>query len=182
MGYGWEGRKVRLVPLDKERHLANAVSWLNDPEVTAWTLIGDTPIGRLAEEEFFDRIARGDPAEITFAVETLAGEHVGFAGLHRIDYRHGVAFTGSLLGRTDLWRQGLGTDLVRTRTRYAFEVLGLRMLLSEALADNEASLRMLRRCGYVEVGRIPRRWFKRGAFRDAVLFALEAGRGEEGRR
>ncbi len=173
MAFGWEGEKVRLVPLEKEKHLANAVAWLNDPDVTEWTLIGDTPIGRLAEEDFFDRTARGDPAEVTFAVETRAGEHIGFTGIHRIDYRHGVGFTGSLLGRKDLWGRGLGTDLVKTRTRYAFEVLGLRMLLSEALAENEASLRMLRRCGYREVGRIRRRWFKRGAYRDAILLALE---------
>ena len=175
MALGWEGEKVRLVPPDKERHLANAVAWLNDPKVTEWTLISDTPIGRPAEEKFFGPAAEGNPSDVTFAVETLAGEHVGFTGLHRIDYRHGVAFTGALIGRTDLWGQGLGTDLVRTRTRYAFEVLGLRMLLSEALADNEASIRMLTRCGYVEVGRIPRRYFKRGAYRDAVLFAIERG-------
>jgi len=178
MGYGWEGEKVRLVPLDNEKHLANAVAWLNDPEVTAWTLIGDTPIARLGEEEFFDRMMRGDAAEITFAVETLAGEHVGFAGLHRIDYRHGVALTGSIIGRGELWGQGIGTDIVRTRARYAFEVLGLRMLLSEALAENKRSVRMLKRCGYAEVGRIPRRYFKRGAYRDAILFALERGEGE----
>ena len=175
MALGWEGEKVRLVPPDKEMHLANAVAWLNDPKVTEWTLISDTPIGRPAEEKFFGPAAEGNPSDVTFAVETLAGEHVGFTGLHRIDYRHGVAFTGALIGRTDLWGQGLGTDLVRTRTRYAFEVLGLRMLLSEALADNEASTRMLTRCGYVEVGRIPRRYFKRGAYRDAVLFAIERG-------
>lgn len=61
----------------------------------------------------------------------------------------------------------------RTRTRYAFETLGLRMPLSEALDGNEASIRMLRRCGYVGVGRIPRCCFKRVAYRDALLFALE---------
>lgn len=173
MPFGWQGEKVRLVPLDKERHLANAMAWLNDPETTAWTLIGDAPIGRLAEEEFFDRVMRGDPAELSFAVEELDGEHVGFAGLHRIDYRHGTAVTGAIVGRRELWGQGLGTDLVRTRTRYAFDVLGLRLLLSEVMAGNEASIRMLRRCGYAEVGRIPRRFFKRGAYRDVVLFALE---------
>jgi RimJ/RimL family protein N-acetyltransferase len=52
-------------------------------------------------------------------------------------------------------------------------VLSLRMPLSEALGGNEASIRMLRRCGYVEVGRIPRRYFKRVAYRDALLFALD---------
>ena len=177
MAHGWEGGKVRLVPLDAERHLANAVAWLNDPEVTEWTLIGDFPIGRLAEAEFFQRVERADPSagatELTLAVETLEGEHVGFAGLHRIDWRHGCAHTGLLIGRKEMWGQGLATDALRVRTRFAFEVLGLRLLLSEALDGNTASVRMLERAGYRQVGRIPRRYFKRGAYRDLLLFALE---------
>ena len=173
MGYGWEGEKVRLVPLDKEKHLANAMVWMNDPEVTTWTLIGDTPITRLWEEEFFDSAMRGAGGQLTFAVETLAGEHIGFTGFHTVDHRHGVGTTGVLIGRKELWRQGIGTDIVRTRSRYAFDVLGLRLLLSEALDGNEASIRMLLRAGYREVGRIPRRYFKRGAYRDLLLFALE---------
>lgn len=173
MGYGWEGEKVRLVPLDKARHLANAVAWMNDPEVTAWTLVGDLPLTSLAEEEFFDQAMRTDPARITFAVETPGGEHVGFTGFHHVDYQNGVGSTGAVIGRRDLWGRGLGGDLVAVRTRYAFEVLGLRLLLSEVMDGNTASVRMLTRAGYREVGRIPRRYFKRGAFRDALTFALE---------
>lgn len=176
MAHGWEGEKVRLVPLERGRHLDNAVAWLNDPEVTAWTLIGDFPIGRLAEAEFFDRAERADiwqASDVTLAVETLDGEHVGFSGVHRIEWRNGCATTGTVIGRKEMWGQGLGTDAARVRTRYAFEVLGLRLLLSEALDGNTASIRMLERVGYVEVGRVPRRHFKRGAFRDALLFALE---------
>ena len=175
MAYGWEGERVRLVPLDKERHLTNAVAWLNDPEVTAWTLVGDMPITHLWEEAFFDGAMKGDPASITFAVETLGGEHFGFAGVHKIDYRDGVGTTGAIIGRKDLWGKGLGTDIVRARTRYAFEVLGLRLLLSEVMDGNPASIRMLLRNGYREVGRIPRRYFKRGEYRDVLLFALEKG-------
>lgn len=115
----------------------------------------------------------GEGGQLTFAVETLAGEHIGFTGFHTVDHRHGVATSGVLVGRKELWRQGIGTDIVRVRTRYAFEVLGLRLLLSEALDGNEASIRMLERAGYREVGRIPRRYFKRGAYRDLLLFALE---------
>jgi RimJ/RimL family protein N-acetyltransferase len=176
MAIGWTGEKVRLVPLDRNAHLDNAIAWLNDPEVTAWTLIGDFPIGRLGETEFFDRAERADPwtaPDVTLAVETLAGEHIGFSGLHKIDWRNSCATTGTVIGCQDLWGKGLGTDAARVRTRYAFDVLGLRLLLSEALDGNIASIRMLERVGYVQVGRIPRRHFKRGAFRDALLFALE---------
>jgi RimJ/RimL family protein N-acetyltransferase len=178
MAYGWQGEKVRLVPLDKSRHLDNAVAWLNDPEVTAWTLVGDWPLTRVAEEEHLDRMSRqagpGQETDLLLAIETLDdGEHIGLSGLHRIDWRNGVAVTGTLLGRRDLWGRGYGTDAARVRTRFAFEVLGLRMLLSEVMAGNEGSLRMLRHAGYREVGRIPRRHWKRGAYRDTVLLVLE---------
>jgi RimJ/RimL family protein N-acetyltransferase len=173
MAYGWEGEKVRLVPLDVGRHLPNAVTWLNDPEVTAWTLIGDLPISCLAEEEYFRRAASETERNLAFAVESLEGEHVGFAGIHDIDHRHGSARTGTIIGRRDLWRRGLGRDAARVRTRYAFEVIGWRLLLSEVMVGNDASVRMLEAVGYRQVGCIPRRYFKRGGYRDALLFALE---------
>lgn len=173
MATGWEGERVRLIALDKQKHFENALQWINDSRITQWTLIGDLPTSRLAEEEFFDRVMKGDPNEVVFAVETLEGEHIGFCGIHRIDWRSGVGTTGTLIGRKDLWGQGYGSDTVRARTRYAFEVLGLRMLLSEVFAGNEASLKALAKAGYREVGRIPGRHWKRGDYRDAVLLMVD---------
>jgi RimJ/RimL family protein N-acetyltransferase len=179
MAYGWEGEKVRLVPLDKGRHAANLQVWMNDPEVTAMILSGDLPLARAAEEAFFDKVcaagsdAGSQPSDILFAVETLEGEHVGICGLHKINFRHGVAVSGIFIGAPGARGRGLGTDAARVRTRYAFEVLGLRMLISEVFADNAASLKMLARAGYREVARLPRRYWKRGAFRDVVMLVAE---------
>lgn len=170
MAYGWEGEKVRLAPLDKQRHLENVVRWLNDPETTERTLVGDFPLGRLAEEEWFDLRCKPSETDIVFAVETLAGEHIGLSGIHRIDFRHGVGHTGTLIcsGKR---RQGFGIDSIRVRSDYCFRVLNLRLLLSEVLDGNEASYRALTRAGYRDVGRIPQRYWKRGAYRDAILLA-----------
>lgn len=176
MGHGWEGEKTRLVALDKARHLENALAWLNDAELTAWTLRGDIPLTRLAEEDYFDRAcapASIHPSDIALAVETLEGEHIGLSGLHHIEWRHGVALTGTIIGPREYRGKGYGKDAARTRTRYAFEVLGLRMLISEVMVDNVASLRMLEGAGYKEVGRIPRRYWKRGAYRDVVVLVAE---------
>jgi RimJ/RimL family protein N-acetyltransferase len=172
--YGWQGEKTRLVPLECERHFENALLWLNDPQVTAWTLVGDLPTGRLYEEEFFKKMSGETPNDAAFAIETLdSGEHIGFAAIHQIDWRNRVGYTGTIIGRTDLWGQGYATDVARTRTRYAFEVLNLRQLVSKVLADNVGSLKMLERAGYREVGRIPRHQWKRGAYRDLVILAVE---------
>ena len=176
MSYGWEGEKVRLVPLDKERHAANTLLWMNDPEVTGTVLSGDIPTTRAAQEEFFERMcapAGTHPTDILFAVETLKGEHVGTCGIHNINYRHGVGQTGTIIGAAGSRGKGYGTDAAIVRTRYAFEVLGLRMLMSEVFAENAASLKILTRAGYREVARLPRRYWKRGAFRDVVLMVVE---------
>ena len=173
MGFGWEGEKVRLVPLDRDKHLGNAVKWFNDPEVTCWLETGDWPLTRGAEEEYFRAAERQDRAGVQFAVESLQGEHLGFSGLRSIDWQSRVAVSGSVIGRQDLWGRGVGTDAARVRNRYAFEVLGLRLLLTEVLAGNTASLQALAKCGYQEVGRFPRRFWKRGALHDAIYLALE---------
>ncbi len=172
MHVGWSGEKVRLVPLEKARHFENTLRWVNTPELTQWTFSGDFPIGRLAEEEFFDKRTRDSQTDIVFAIETHAGEHIGLSGMHQIDFRHGTALTGTLIGRSDLWGQGYGADNARTRARYAFDVLGLRILFSNVMADNVASLRALLKCGYVEYGRVPQRFWKRGAYRDDILLML----------
>jgi ribosomal-protein-alanine N-acetyltransferase len=174
MPFGWQGKKVCLIPLEHERHFDNCVRWLNDPQVTAWTLIGDFPLTRLAEREFFDRVARPSENEVVFAIELLdpENEHIGACGIHNISYRHGVATLGLFIGRPQLWNRGLGTDAIAVLTRYAFEVAGLRMILTEAMRDNIASLKAQARCGYREIGCIPARYWKRGAYRDNVLLCL----------
>ena len=174
MGYGWEGKKIRLVPLDRAKHLENALRWLNDPEVTDWLETGDWPQTRGAEEKYFNAADRSARSSAHFAVESLQGEHVGFSALRSIDWQSRVAVSGSLIGRTDLWGHGLGSDAVAVRNRYAFEVLGLRMLIATVIADNSRSLAMLASAGYQEVGRVPGRYWKRGAYRDQVILALRA--------
>src|SRR4051812_2849790 len=118
MAYGWEGERIRLVPLDKARHLENVLAWMNDPDLTETILSGDVPLSRLAEEEVFDKFSATQgphPTDILFAVETLAGEHIGICGLHQIEYRHGVAVTGTIIGPAEARGKGYGTEAARLR-------------------------------------------------------------------
>jgi RimJ/RimL family protein N-acetyltransferase len=173
MANGWEGDLVRLVHLDEERHFANCVEWVNDPEVTEWLLIGDFPMTRLAEKEWFDRAMKMDDKNVTFAIETLAGQHLGSSGIHNIDFRSGTCLTGSFIGDKSQWGKGYGSDAAKVRARYCFEVLGLRTLYTAYLDGNDRSRRMSEKNGYRECGRYPDRYWKRGAYRDEVLMYLD---------
>ena len=175
MSVGWKGKKVNLTPLEKEKHFETTLQWINDPELTEWMFLGDMPIGRLAEEEYFEQSMKAgwkNRDTIHFAVETLDGKHIGNTSLHMIDWRHGTATSGMMIGPLEFRGKGFGSDVVEVRTHYAFHQLGLRLLMSEALAENTASIKMLLKAGYKETGRITERYWKNGNYRDAVLFAL----------
>ncbi|MBV6457240.1 MAG: hypothetical protein HONBIEJF_00348 [Fimbriimonadaceae bacterium] len=172
MSFGWEGKLVRLVPLD-ERHFDNALRWINDSEITAWLLVGDYPTTRIAEREWFDGASKSSESNIIFAIETLDGRHVGMSGIHQLDRGNGTAVTGSFIGNPQDWGKGFGTDAALTRARYCFEVLGLRLLMTSFLEGNERSMRMSTRVGFREIGRWPKKYWKRGQFRDEILLALD---------
>jgi RimJ/RimL family protein N-acetyltransferase len=172
MAFGWEGESVRLVPLDQDKHLENALLWMNDPDVTRWLLVGDFPISRLAEIAYFEARSKQDESDIAWAIETLDGRHIGFSGLHRISHFHKTAISGTVLGDPNDWGKGLGTDAARVRARYAFEVLWLRMVQSGVLEGNDRSIGMQKKVGYEIVGCIPKKYWKRGAFRDEIVTCL----------
>jgi RimJ/RimL family protein N-acetyltransferase len=170
---GWKGQFVKLVPMDFDRHFENAYAWLNDPEVTEHLLIGDFPITRLAEKEYFERERpMVQPGDINFAVELHSGEHIGFSGLHLINYHSGYATTGTVLGRKDLWGKGYGTDAALVRAHFAFHIVGLRRLFSSVIEGSDRSLNMQLRIGYEIYGRAPLKYWKRGRYRDEILTVL----------
>jgi len=180
MGYGWEGEMVRLVPIDKAKHLDNAVRWVNDPEISRYLLIGDFPMTRIAEEAWFDRMSSMNDKDVVLAIELLNGEHVGMTGIHAINWRDGTATTGTIIGVREHWGKGIGTDAARVRSMYAFDVLGLRYLMSAVLEGNERSLRMLKKSGYVECGCYPKRVWKRGSFHDETVLYMTREMWREG--
>ena len=174
MAFGWEGKNIRLVPLDFEAHYENCCNWMNDPELTHGLLVGDFPMTRLAEKEWFETALKrdGQSGEIMFAIELLNGTHIGNSGIHGIDWRNGFATTGSFIGDKNEQNKGYGTEAAKLRAWYCFHVLGLRLLRSEYLSGNDRSKRMQEKAGYQETGRVPQRFWKRGQYVDDVITIL----------
>ena len=176
MAFGVEGTRVRLVPLDADRHLENCYRWVNDPGVTDQLAIGHFPSTRVQEADFFEKLQRPGDSDIVWAIETLDGRHIGMSGLHQISLLHGTAKSGSFLGEPGERGQGFGTESATLRSRYAFMTLGLRVLYSEYFEGNIASQRMQEKCGYQTWGVKPAAEWKNGQFRNLVQTYLPRDR------
>jgi RimJ/RimL family protein N-acetyltransferase len=174
MASGIEGKKVRLVPMDVEKHFENAYRWINDLENTEWIGTIDFPMSRLKEREWFDARCMEGIEQVNWAIETLSGEHIGFSNLFKIDYIHRTALSGSMIGDSTFRGKGYGSDAARLRAWYAFHCLGLQTLFSSYFEGNEPSGQMQAAAGYEIWGRQPNAHWKRGQFRTMVHTYLTA--------
>ncbi len=156
------GERVRLAPIQKV-HAENFVPWLADPDVIRW--LGATSCPTLEmEHEWYERISK---SEKDYLWGIFVGEkHIGCTGIHQIDWRNRNAITGNLIGDKTEWGKGYGSEVVALRTKYAFEMLGLEKLKTEAFIENVASRRALEKAGYKTMGIARREIFRHGAWQD----------------
>jgi len=98
--------------------------------------------------------------------------HIGFTGIHRINWKLRLGGTGTVIGEKSAWRKGFGSDAMQVRTKFAFETLGLHRLESEARADNIGSQRALEKAGYRREGMARKKMFWGGQWYDTVLYGM----------
>ncbi len=166
---GLKGERVRLVPPDRTLHLENALIWLNDPEVTA-TLKLNFGVTRRQEEIYFETIETRRETDFTWAVLDEEERHIGFIGLHEINWRHRWATGGLVIGDRSAWGRGYSTDAVRLRTRFAFHTMGLHRI--EGHTMNPAMKRVYEKCGYRREGVARGKFWCHGGWHDADLYAI----------
>ena len=78
---------------------------------------------------------------------------IGNAGLLDLDYQHGAAEFGILIGEKDCWDQGYGTEATRLILDYAFNVLGLHNVMLSVYDFNLRGIRAYEKAGFQVIGR-----------------------------
>jgi [ribosomal protein S5]-alanine N-acetyltransferase len=143
---------VRLEPLGP--HHARALQpLLEDPAIAATTPFPHPypPDGAMAYVR--ESVAlRNAGSKYVFAVCTPGGVPIGMALLKDVDPRKGEAELGYWIGRP-YWGLGYATEAAAAALTHAFAELGLESVLAVTLEANPASLRVLAKLGFVEVGR-----------------------------
>ena len=180
---GLRGERIRLVPPDRNLHLENAMCWWNDPEVAKF-LVSSLGMTRGMAEEWFERVQgrerihatawvapSGLSREFVWAILDEHDRHIGFTWIHNIDWRYRVATSGTVIEKS-VWSKGYGSEAMRVRAQFAFEVLGLHRLEADAMADNIGSVRALERAGYRREGVARQKVWARDEWHDLVLLGM----------
>ena len=72
------------------------------------------------------------------------------------------------------WGGGIATEAVRAVTEHGFRAFGVGRIQAAVFAWNEASMRVLEKCGYAREGVLAKSVFKDGELIDSVLYAIVA--------
>jgi ribosomal-protein-alanine N-acetyltransferase len=154
------------------RDAAALLGILGHPEVTRYhnmptlTTLAES---RAALERLQQRYTARDA--IRWAIELVEhGEMIGTVGLLGFDFEHRRAEVGYEIARGS-WGRGLAPEAVAAVVKYGFSVLGLHRMAG-VLPENDASVRVLHKLGFLEEG--PRRDYRyaKGRFHSFRWFSL----------
>ncbi len=173
--YFWQGDKVRLRPFRAEDAPNKWREW-TDTEARRF-LESQTDLPPVSLAEYTEQMQAGadfrdrSPDRIGFAIETLAGEFVGWINLFIGEGRHGTFSFGLGIFR-EYQRQGYASEAIRIILRYGFNELRCHKCNSACLASNLASAEMHRKLGFREEGRRREIFFIAGRYEDELVFGM----------
>lgn len=149
---------------------ALVLRWRNSDRVRA-NMYVDRPI---AQDEHLAWLRRAvAAADYDARIFEYGGRPIGLVTAADLQREDGRCTIGYYLGEPDA-PKGSGSCMTWFMLRALFEDAGLRKVSAEAFSFNVASLRMLRRLGFVQEGRLTAHREKRGKPEDVIVMALFA--------
>lgn len=166
------GDQVFLRPSERS-DLPTFVRWLADADVLH-DLARRSPISLAAEEAWFERMldVQGT-TDFHFVICLLAdGRAIGAMDLRDVDGVHGTAELGIVIGVTDEWDKGYGTDAVRALCAFGFDHLRLERIGLEVYDGNHRARRAYEKVGFVHEATLRRARYARGRHEDVHVLSV----------
>lgn len=170
--YFWQGDSTRLRPWRLEDAELRFLTSLDSPTLALHQDGIVLPTSVELQRAWLEKAAGlKDDGMLRFAMDNLDGATVGWVTLHSRDQKNGtfgfgVAVYGAYRGH------GHAVDAVRILLKYGFWEQRYQKCNSMCLHTNAASIRMHKKLGFLEEGRIRRNSFSNGEYQDEVLFGL----------
>jgi RimJ/RimL family protein N-acetyltransferase len=170
----FEGRYVKLVPLDPAAHTEALYEAAHVPGHEAlWRYLfdGPYPTAEAFRAALEKKAATDDP--LFFAIlDRPAGRAVGYASFMRIEPAHRCIEVGSILYTPLLQRTAGATEAMYLMARYVFEDLAYRRYEWKCDSRNEPSRRAALRFGYTFEGIFRQHMIVKGQNRDTAWYSM----------
>jgi len=163
---------LRLRELQRS-DLAEINSWRNDPQLISLLGAPFRYINAEVDEKWFDSYLANRSSTVRCAIVNSKSDKIlGLVSLTDIDYLNQSASIHIMIGCADEQGKGMGTYAMSTMVNHAFKNLNLHRVQADVLADNERSIHVLEKIGFVKEGIKRQAVFKNGIFKDMVCLSI----------
>ncbi len=166
------GTRVRLEPLDPERHADDLLAAAaGDPKL--WDYLPYGPFADVGELRAYlaERADSTDPLFLAI-IDTATGRASGVVSYLRIAPEHGCIEIGHIWFGAPLQRTPGATETIYLLARHAFDDLGNRRLEWKCDAANARSRRAAERFGFTYEGVFRQHMIVKGRNRDTAWYSL----------
>ncbi|MDD4286959.1 MAG: GNAT family N-acetyltransferase [Candidatus Peribacteraceae bacterium] len=144
--FSLEGTRVFLRVLTEADASQEYVQWLNDPVVNRYLETRSATTEKV--KEFIREKNESEDALLLGIFWKESGVHIGTIKLEPIARDKGEATLGILIGNREYWGKGAATEATNLMTGYALSELGLREITLGVIPENEAAIRVYKKCGF----------------------------------
>lgn len=164
------GQRVLLTPLKREDMVAIAPFFADTSAL--YYYLPDKLMPRNDEQL---RVLMEDwndgERNLVFACQ-YKGRTIGIVSLSDIDFISGNGELGVMISDVEVRGKGFATEAVMLMLDYAFGELRLHRITVRVAPENEASLHLFRKVGFVQEGRMREVMRRRDGYGDLLLFGL----------
>ncbi len=160
---------TEIRPVDKDAF----IEYLNDEDVYQFTLRVPFPYTEKDADQWIAlnvKKTKENGKPVCWAIRDSGGQLIGGCGFD--DLMPGKAHRGEIgywLARP-FWGQGIMTKVVHAVCEYAFTEMDLEKITAKVFDFNQASARVLEKCGFEQEGYLKKHFKKDGSFIDARVF------------
>lgn len=131
------------------------LSWLRDKDVVRTLNLPvymAAPVSETTVEDYCQRMMASE-RDLFLALHDAATEQfIGTLKAGTIDFHHGIADVGIMIGEKTCWGRGFAFDAIGALAQHLFTVLGLRRLTAGAMAINPAMIAVFEKLGFKREG------------------------------
>jgi len=130
-------------------------NWQSDPELASLdaTIPPKIPF-TLYLAEYTWELSFFNSSRREFAIETLAGKHIGNCVYYGIDWRKRETELGIMIGKRDFWNQGYGTEAVTAVINHIFRETELNRIYLKTLTWNVRAQKCFEKSGFITYGNL----------------------------
>jgi RimJ/RimL family protein N-acetyltransferase len=146
--------------------------WYAEPEIARLARYQQAPM-RLEEIDRFFAARVVGPDALAMAVHEHSTDRlIGTCAFSQLDGDNGSALFHIIIGESDAWGRGYGTEATQLMVDHAFGTLGLHRIALFVFEFNERAIRAYRRVGFVAEGRSRESVWRDGRWWDELAMSI----------